>query len=194
MYEAINSRYTYKNSNVLINKLDIKNEKKLKEYETKMVALKLATLQKLKFNRTYDEEHLKFIHHYLFCDVYDFAGCYRKENITKENFLFSQYEFIEENIKEVMKKVDIEKLKELDFDALLKTISDIMTDLNVLHPFREGNGRATREFIRELLEDLGYEINWFLIDYNDILKASIKAVVDDTEQIELLKKNVKTRN
>ena len=193
MYEAINSRYTYKNSNVLINKLDIKDEKKLKEYETKMVAFKLATLQKLKFDKTYDEKHLKFIHNYLFCDVYDFAGCYRKENITKENFLFSQYEFIEENIKEVMKKVEIGKLKKLDFNTLLKSISDIMTDLNVLHPFREGNGRATREFIRELLEELGYEINWFLIDYDDVLKASIKAVVDDTEQIELLKKSVKKK-
>ncbi len=193
MYNAINSRYTYKNSDVLINKLDIKDEKKLKEYETKVVALKLASLQKLKFNRTYDEKHLKFIHQYLFCDVYDFAGCYRLENITKDNFLFSQYEFIPENIKDIMKKINIEEFKKLSFNDLINIISTIMTDLNVLHPFREGNGRATREFIREILEDLGYEINWFLIDYNEILSASKKAIVDDSKQIELLKNSIQKK-
>lgn len=190
MYDAINSRYTYKNSQVLVNKLDIKNEEKLKEYETKMVAFKLTTIQKLKFDRTYDENHLRFIHQYLFFEIYDFAGKYRLENITKENFLFSDFHYIEDNIKDVMKKININELKCLNFDQLVAKISEIMTDLNVLHPFREGNGRATREFIRELLEDLGYEINWYLIDYDDILNASIKAVVDDSEQIELLKNSI----
>lgn len=191
MYNAINSRYTYKDSDVLKNKLNIKNEEKLKEYETKMVAFKLTTIRKQNFAKTFDEKHLKFIHYYLFCDIYDFAGEYRLENITKENFLFSQYQFIESNIKEIMKKIDVTRLKELSFEELIKELSCIMTDLNVLHPFREGNGRATREFVRELLEILGYEINWYLIDYSDILKASIKAVIDDSEQIELLRNSIK---
>lgn len=193
MYDAINSRYTYKGSQVLKNKLNIKTEKRLKEYETKMVAFKLLTLQKLKFDRTYDEKHLRFIHQYLFFEIYDFAGQYRLENITKENFLFSDYHYIEENIKEVMKKIDLKFFKFCDYNTLVSKISEIMTDLNVLHPFREGNGRATREFIRQLLEELGYEINWFLIDYNDILNASIKAVIDDSEQIELLKRSIKKK-
>lgn len=191
MYNAINSRYTYQDSDVLKNKLNIKNEEKLKEYETKMVAFKLTTIRKQNFTKTFDEKHLKFIHYYLFCDIYDFAGEYRLENITKENFLFSQYQFIESNIKEIMKKIDVIRLKELSFEELIKELSCIMTDLNVLHPFREGNGRATREFVRELLEILGYEINWYLIDYSDILKASIKAVIDDSEQIELLRNSIK---
>lgn len=193
MYDAINSRYTYKNSSVLKNKLNIKEEGKLKKYETKMVAFKLLALSKLDFLRNYDENHLRFIHQYLFFEIYDFAGEYRLENITKENFLFSDFHYIEENIKQVLKKVDINLLKTCDFDTLVKKTSEIMTDLNVLHPFREGNGRATREFIRELLEDLGYEINWYSIDYNDVLNASIKAVIDDSEQIALLKKSVKKK-
>ncbi len=193
MYDAINSRYTYKNSNVLINKLNIKDEKKLTAYETKMVAFKLTTIQKLKFERTYDENHLRFIHQYLFFEIYDFAGKYRLENITKENFLFSDFHYIEENIKEIMKKIDLNLLKTYNFDSLVSKISEIMTDLNVLHPFREGNGRTTREFIRELLEDLGYEINWYLIDYDEILSASVMAVIDDKEQIKLLKKSIKPK-
>ena len=107
MYDAINSRYTYKNSSVLKNKLNITTEEKLKEYETKMVALKLASIDKADFKRTYDEEHLKAIHKYLFEDVYDFAGQYRLENITKDNFIFSQYQYIDENIKEYVDKANL---------------------------------------------------------------------------------------
>lgn len=191
MYDAINSIYTYKNSGTLKNKLNIQDEKKLKKYETEMVAFKLSTLKDANIKRTYDAKHLRAIHKHLFEDVYDFAGEYRRENITKENFRFSEFHYIEDNIEEIFKKVDMQKLKQMAFDELVVFISQIMTDLNVLHPFREGNGRATREFIRELLEDLGYEINWFLIDYNEILRASIKAVIDETEQIELLKRSIK---
>ena len=193
MYDAINSRYTYKNSSVLKNKLNITTEEKLKEYETKMVALKLASIDKADFKRTYDEEHLKAIHKYLFEDVYDFAGQYRLENITKDNFIFSQYQYIDENIKEVFKKTNIQSSEDLPFEELIIKLSDFMTDLNVLHPFREGNGRATREFIREFLDKLGFEINWFEIVYNDILRASMLAVIDDSEQIELLRKSIKRK-
>ena len=191
MYDVINSIYTYKESNTLKNKLGIKDEKKLKKYETEMVAFKLSTIKDANIKRDYDKNHLIAIHKHLFGEVYDFAGEYRKENITKQNFRFSEFEYIQENIDDILRKINISKLKELDFDNLVTFISQIMTDLNVLHPFREGNGRATREFIRELLEDLGYEINWILIDYDKILKASILAVIDETEQIRLLKKSIK---
>ena len=189
MYDVKNSIYTYPGSEVLKNKLNIQDEEKLKNYEVDMVAFKLSTIEK-HIKKTYDENHLKAIHKHLFEEVYDFAGKYRKENIEKENFRFSEYEYIEENLKQIMKKFDLEQLKKLSFDDLVIFISQIMTDLNVLHPFREGNGRTTREFIRELLYDLGYEINFFLIDYEEILNASKKAVVDETEQIALLKRSI----
>ena len=144
MYDAINSIYTYKGTNVLKNKLNIKSEEKLKEYETKVVALKLASIDKANIKRTFDKNHLINIHKYLFEDVYDFAGKYRKENITKENFRFSEYYYIEDNIDYVFNKIKIDELKKLSFDELIKKLSEIMTDLNVLHPFREGNGRTTR--------------------------------------------------
>ncbi|MDD3303642.1 MAG: Fic family protein [Clostridia bacterium] len=137
MYDAINSRYTYKNSSVLKNKLGIQEEEKLKEYETKMVAFKLSTIDQADIKRTYDANHLKAIHRYLFEDVYDFAGEYRLENITKDNFIFSQFQYIEENIKEVFKKTNIKGLEDIAFEQLLERLSEFMTDLNVLHPFRE---------------------------------------------------------
>ena len=194
MYDAINSKYTYKNTDVLKNKLNIKSQEKLDEYETQMVAFKLLTLAKLNFVKTFDEKHLRFIHQYLFFEIYDFAGHYRQENITKDDFLFSSFEYIEDNVKEVMKKVNLAELRKLDKDQLIIKISNIMTDLNVLHPFREGNGRTIREFARELFEELGYELNLYLVDKDTILTASKKAITDESLQIELLKKCVSLKN
>ena len=185
LYNAINSKYTYKGTDVLINKLGIKEEEKLKKYEVKMVALKMAII--MKEQKIYDisEERFKYIHFFLFSDLYEFAGKYREENITKDNFMFSDYKYIDENMKIIFAKIDIDKLSKIDFDSMVKFISEIMTDLNVLHPFREGNGRATREFIRELLKKLGYKINFF-----DILEASRLAVIDDSYQIKILKNSI----
>ena len=194
MYDSINSKYTYGMTHVLKNKLNIRNEEELKEYEKKVVALKLLSIRKEvyeKFENNFNEERLRFIHKYLFSEVYDFAGEYREENITKDNFKFSDYRYIKDNIKIIMEKISLDKLTNLTEDELVRFISSIMTDLNVLHPFREGNGRATREFIRELLEYLGYEIDFFLIDYDKIIEASKIAVIDESKQIELLKKFIR---
>lgn len=193
MYEVLNSKYTYKNTNVLKNKLGIKNEKELKNADTNIVTKKLQEIKLEKFERTYDEKHFKFIHKFLFEELYEFAGKYREENILKENFRFSQFEYIDENIKKILKKIDLEKLKIEDFEKQIEDVSEIMTDLNVLHPFREGNGRAIREFIRELLEDMGYEINFFNIEYEEIIEASKYAVFDETKQKNLLKKYIKSK-
>lgn len=191
MYDVINSRYTYKGTNILVNKLDIKDKRKLERYEKKMVAFKLATIHEVEFPNVFDEKRLKFIHNYLFCDVYDFAGMYRLENIIKENFVFSQYEYIEDNMKKIVNQINIDELKNLPFNEFIKKISYLMTELNVIHPFREGNGRAIREFIRELLKECGYDIDFSEIDYDDILKASKEAILDDSFQIKLLKKSCK---
>lgn len=192
MYDSIGSKYTYKNSDVIKNKLNIKNAETLKKYETKMVAFKLAAIRFEKIEKTFDEEHIKKIHKYLFEDIYEFAGQYRLENITKDNFRFSEYEYIPENLRKIVQKIKLEEFKEMDFYKLLKKISEIMTDLNVLHPFREGNGRTIREFIRQLLNELGYDVDFSKVDYNIILNVSKEAVIDDTNQINLLKKIVTT--
>lgn len=191
MYDAINSKYTYKGTDILKNKLDIQDEELLKEYETRIVAFKIATISTLTIKMDYTPERLKFIHKYLFEDIFYFAGEYRQENITKGNFRFSEYVYIEDNIKQIFEKIDIDKMKVMSFDEFIKTLSYIMTELNVLHPFREGNGRTIRELVREICFDTGYVIDWYEINHDDILKASVKAVFDETEQIKMLRRSVK---
>lgn len=191
MYDAINSKYTYKGTDILKNKLGIKNEKLLKEYETRIVAFKIATISTAKLPKDYTPERLKFIHKYLFGDIFYFAGEYRQENITKGNFRFSEYEYIEENIQRIFNNIKIDDMKKMSFSQFVKQISYIMTELNVLHPFREGNGRTIRELVREICFDCGYVIDWYEINHDDILRASIKAVVDETEQIKMLRRSIK---
>lgn len=191
MYDAINSKYTYKGTDVLKNKLGIKDEKLLKEYETRIVAFKIATISTLTLPMDYTPERLKFIHKYLFEDIFYFAGEYRQENITKENFRFSEYEYIEDNINKIFSKINIEEMKKMSFKDFIERLSYIMTELNVLHPFREGNGRTIRELIREICFDCGYVIDWYEINHDDILKASKMAIFDETEQIKLLRRSVK---
>ncbi len=191
MYDAINSKYTYKGTDILKNKLNIQDEELLKEYETRIVAFKIATISTLTINMGYTPERLKFIHKYLFEDIFYFAGEYRQENITKGNFRFSEYVYIEDNIKQIFEKIDINKMRIMSFNEFIKTLSYIMTELNVLHPFREGNGRTIRELIREICFDAGYVIDWYEINHDDILRVSVKAVFDETEQIKMLRRSVK---
>ena len=191
MYNAINSKYTYKGTDVLKNKLDIKDEELLKEYETRIVAFKIATISTMTLSMPYTPERLKFIHKYLFEDVFYFAGEYRQENITKDNFRFSEYEYIEDNIRQIFEKVNIDEMKKMSFTDFIKRISYIMTELNVLHPFREGNGRTIRELVREICFDRGYVIDWYEINHDDILRASKKAIFDESEQIKMLRRSIK---
>ncbi len=194
MYEAVDSKYTYKGTDILKNKLNIMDEDLLKEYQTKVVGFKLSTINYVKMNDKFDSKRLKFIHKYLFDEVYFFGGEYRQENISKDNFRFSEYVYIEGNTDKIMSEINVEELKKLSFEDFTEKVSYIMTELNVLHPFREGNGRTIREFIRELCDECGYLINWSEVDYQDILRVNIEAVLDETNQIKLLRETIKRKN
>ena len=95
LYEQRNSNYCYPNSNTLINKLDIKDDKLLQKYEAKITAAKLLALRQKGIIGNFDVEHLNAIHTYLFEDIYSFAGKYRNENIAKGVFRFAEWEYIE---------------------------------------------------------------------------------------------------
>ena len=76
-------------------------------------------------------------------------------------------------------------------EKFVEQISYIMTELNVLHPFREGNGRTIRELVREICFDCGYVIDWYEINHDDILRAAKLAVLDEREQIKMLRRSIK---
>ena len=104
-YSEINSKYCYENSNVLVNKLNIHDEKILQKYEAKITAAKLLSLRHKGIIGNFDAKHLNSIHSYLFEDIYTFAGKFRNENIAKDNFRFAEYEYIEQELIKLLNKL-----------------------------------------------------------------------------------------
>lgn len=187
LYEQRNSNYCYPNSNTLINKLDIKDDKLLQKYEAKITAAKLLALRQKGIIGNFDVEHLNAIHTYLFEDIYSFAGKYRNENIAKGVFRFAEWEYIEPELQRLFKELKNENyLADLSKEELAERLAYYLSELNVLHPYREGNGRTTREFIRELTLKNGYNLNLSKVTPQDFLKASIKSIADTTDLANLI--------
>ena len=95
MYEAQNSIYCYEGTHTLVNKLNIKDAKKLDEYEASIVSLKLMALAKKGITGNFDVQHFVSIHKFLFEDIYNFAGEQRTVNLSKENFRFAPLMYLE---------------------------------------------------------------------------------------------------
>lgn len=182
MYEARNSIYCYEGTNTLVNKLDIKDSKLLEEYEKTTVALKLLSLEKQGISGNFDITHFSNIHRFLFDEIYLFAGLFRTENIAKDNFRFAEWEYIESELNKLLDNLKSENyLQNLDKQTLAERLAYYTAELNVLHPFREGNGRTTREFIRQLALKNNYYLNFNSVSSTELLNASIKSVIDTTD-------------
>lgn len=182
MYEARNSIYCYEGTNILVNKLGIKDSKLLEKYEKAIVALKLLSLEKQGICGNFDINHLSKIHKFLFDEIYLFAGLFRTENIAKDNFRFAEWEYIEEELIKLLERLKNENyLQNLNKQELAEKLSYYTAELNVLHPFREGNGRTIREFIRQLALKNNYYLNFNSVTSTELLNASITSVVDNTD-------------
>ena len=179
-----NSKYCYQNSNTLINKLEIKDQATLQKYEARITAAKLLALRQKGITGNFDKNHFVSIHKYIFEDIYPFAGKFRTENIAKGYFRFAEWEYIEEELDKLLLKLKNENyLNEKSEEELAKALDYYMSELNVLHPFREGNGRTIREFIRQLALKNGYTLNLKKVEPQKMLNASIKSIID-TEELE----------
>jgi cell filamentation protein len=121
---------------------------------------------------------LQQIHEYLFGGLYDFAGKIRKLNISKDGFRFANSLYLEDALKK------IEKMPEETFEEIIEKYAE----MNIAHPFMEGNGRSTRIWLDLILKKrLGKCINWVKINKNDYLEAMIRSHVKTTELRELLR-------
>ncbi len=180
LYEG--SKYCYENSGTLMNKLDIRDYKQLEKYEAKITAAKSLGLRIKGITGEFDKKHYISIHQYLFEDIYPFAGKFREENIGKGDFRFASFEYIEPELGRLLNQLKGENfLNGLSKTELAKRLAYYLSELNVLHPFREGNGRTNREFIRQLALKNGYILNLKNISPEKIMDASIKSVIDTTD-------------
>ncbi len=170
---------------MLDNKLGITNEIELakeKEKITKLKALELFDTNKINEFEVGTYKGLSSIHNYLFSDIYDFAGNMRNVNIAKGNFRFAPVMYLEE----VLKKID--EMPQDDFADIIKKY----VEMNVAHPFREGNGRSTRIWLDVILKnEIGKVIDWSKVNKEEYLLAMERSPIKDTE-IRILLENALT--
>lgn len=165
--------YKYPGEDVLINEFDCHNVEELVMLEALSTGGNLAYLQMHPIKGKFDFKHLKDIHKFIFQDVYEWAGKIRDIDIGKGN-LFCRAQFIEDYAASVFSDFYISCYKARgDKSSFVKVLASHYGDMNALHPFREGNGRSQREFVRELCLKCGYVLDLTLTSHKEMLEASI---------------------
>jgi len=178
--------YCYPESDVLINKLGIKEQEKLLTLERKLTMLRIMELIDKPIVGSFDFKHLQKIHEYIFQDIYEWAGQVRKVDIAKGN-MFCNAKFIESQAEEIFGNLKKEKyLEGLAKDVFIKRLAYYFSEINALHPFREGNGRSQRELIRSLAIKNGYIISFSKISEEEMIKASQESFLCRYEAMEQL--------
>ena len=166
---------------ILNNKLGLNDPIELAKEEeriTKNKAIKLFETGVLNSFEVGTFAGLAQIHKYLFEDVYDFAGEIRTENISKSNFRFASAMYLEEALKQ------IDKMPQSNFDEIIEKY----IEMNIAHPFREGNGRSTRIWLDMILKkEIGKVIDWSKVDKEDYLLAMERSPIKNIEIKFLLK-------
>ncbi len=166
---------------VLENKLNITNQVELNKIEEKLSkekAKKLFDSGKINTLKVGTFSGLKQIHKFLFEDIYDFAGKMRTVNLSKGNFRFAPVMYLEQSLKH------IDKMPQSTFDEIVEKY----VEMNIAHPFREGNGRATRIWLDLIFKkEIKQVVDWNKIDKEDYLSAMERSPVKDIEIKHLLK-------
>ena len=170
---------------LLKNKLGLNNEIELAREEeriTKLKAIELFETGKLEEFEVGTFQGLSQIHRYLFEDIYEFAGKVRTENISKSNFRFASAMYLEEALEK------INKMPQSNFDEIIEKY----VEMNIAHPFREGNGRSTRIWLDMILKkEIGKVVDWSKIDKEEYLLAMERSPIKNTE-LKILLQNALT--
>ena len=160
---------------MLENKLGITNEIELSKEEeriTKLKALELFDTNKINEFEVGTFNGLSKIHEFLFKDIYDFVGKVRKDNLAKGNFRFASVLYLND----ILLKIN---------DMPQNTFDEIITkyvEMNIAHPFREGNGRSTRIWLDMILKhELNKVVDWSKVNKEDYLLAMERSPIKDTE-------------
>ena len=165
----------------LENKLNITNSSELARMEEKISKQKALEMFQTGFLDNLDAgkfESLSQIHKYLFDEIYDFAGQIRDVNIAKGNFRFAPVMYLKAALEH------IDNMPQTTFEEIIKKY----VEMNVAHPFREGNGRATRIWLDVILKkELSMVVDWNKVDKEDYLLAMERSPIKDVEIRELIK-------
>ncbi|MGD0733141.1 MAG: Fic family protein [Terracidiphilus sp.] len=159
---------------VLLNLRGFTERRQLDRFERRQALKALIDLAINPVRGNFDQSHLQAIHKRIFGQVYPWAGELRRVNIARQgSYPFALVQFLQKNLDSMFGRLASEgHLKALGVRSFVERAAFYLGELNTLHPFREGNGRTQREFIRELALVAGYRLNWSLVTQEQMYEAS----------------------
>jgi cell filamentation protein len=171
MYDATDDPYTYENSTVLVNKLDLRDQSELDDFEAEITnARAREPLPEGKL----DFAHFRAIHRHLFEDVFDWAGNPRTVRISKQGSAFCFPEHIDAQASKLFSSLKAQKyLENLPVKEFAENAAHFLAELNAIHVFREGNGRTQLAFFALLADRAGQTLDLEKLDPDAMLRAMI---------------------
>ena len=173
--------YTDPVTGVLRNKLGLRTADELEAAEREITHAALILLRESPVRTTWDLAHLCTIHRRIFGDIYEWAGQIRTVAIAKGN-LFCLPQYIEHAAADIFATLRAENfLRGLERRPFIERLAHFLGEVNAIHPFREGNGRAQRAFFEQLALDAGFTIGWQHLDATRNVEASAAIMRGDAE-------------
>ncbi|MGB8397508.1 Fic/DOC family protein [Bradyrhizobium sp.] len=181
MYDAIDDPYTYENSTVLVNKLDLRDQDELEAYEAEISSARSGEpLPEGEFDFT----HYCAVHRHLFQDVYIWAGKPRTVRMSKQGNPFCYPEHIGAQATKLFAELKADSFfKDLEPDDFSTRAAHFLSELNVIHAFREGNGRTQLTFFAMLADNAGHPLDLEKFDPDVMLGAMIESFEGDEKKL-----------
>lgn len=179
-----NDRYLLEN-----NLLGIRSLEDLKEAEAFVFALRAAEIDPDYRMTSFTERNFKQLHYHLFKDIYAFAGKYRDVQLTKGNTRFCQAQFIKEYAKQLFVEFNEEPAWE-SVETAAARLAYFKSELNMLHPFREGNGRTIRMYLRAYALSKGVDWQFEQMDRDTYIHAMIASVTDNEALTQVIRRTI----
>jgi cell filamentation protein len=181
MYDATDDPYTYENSTVLVNKLNLRDQDDLDAYETEISNARSGEPLP---EGDLDFEHYCAVHHHLFQDVYAWAGRVRTVRISKQGNPFCYPEHIQAQAEKLFAELKANNfLENLEPDEFSTQAAHFLSELNAIHTFREGNGRTQLTFLAMLADNAGHPLDLEALDPPVMLDAMIESFEGDEKKL-----------
>ena len=169
---------------VLKNKAGITDQDQLDEYEGDFTAIRLLELTQNPVEGSFDLAHLCKIHQYLFQDVYEWAGEVRTVDIIRGDSRFCNVRHIQSYSNTVFSALAAEKyLVNLKPKVFANRLAHYLSEINAIHPFREGNGRVQRLFISQLAKQTGYSLDYSALDQAELYPVMQESFLGDVKPL-----------
>ncbi|HKS44818.1 MAG TPA: Fic family protein [Amycolatopsis sp.] len=165
--------YLWPDGSCLANRLKIYDPHELRQAEARIVSVRDVQLARETLPGEYNLEHFQEFHLMLFGDVYEWAGKTRTVNISKDGSAFCSWQFVEDETSAVLAGLEKDNwFIGLKREGFVKRLAYYYGEMNARHPFREGNGRTQRAFLRQLAAAAGWRLDWSALNREDNIVAS----------------------